>query len=350
MKIYFCDICNESIPLKDLNEGGCLAIKGKMICRSCNPFPPSSGRSAFATWTAVGGAAVAIAALGLSLWLIVDRQTDAPKSAKTTSSTREELSLLEQRLAGLEEQIARLETPSEPSMPVDAFADLEARQKTGARRIAETDEKVEAVRELLDRQEDVKRRVETLTVELRDVAGQLIDLRSRQASTGLAVEALEARLENVGTISRPVEGSNDGDVAPTPVAEPELDGSIFEERTRSLLAQLEAGNPSVRFNAVDELLRLGDARLVPWFIDRLQDDDMFVRYLIAEGLAELGRKDAAPALIERLADDESIVRDSAHRSLEALLGVDVAYDPNGTAEERKAGIGRWRKAWDSAGD
>ena len=38
MKIYFCDICNESIPLTDLKDGRASTIKGKIFCGNCNPL------------------------------------------------------------------------------------------------------------------------------------------------------------------------------------------------------------------------------------------------------------------------------------------------------------------------
>ena len=38
MKIYFCDLCNESIPLEDLKDGKASTIKGKIFCRGCNPL------------------------------------------------------------------------------------------------------------------------------------------------------------------------------------------------------------------------------------------------------------------------------------------------------------------------
>ena len=38
MKIYFCDGCNESIPLADIQAGQVTTIKGKLFCGNCNPL------------------------------------------------------------------------------------------------------------------------------------------------------------------------------------------------------------------------------------------------------------------------------------------------------------------------
>ena len=37
MKIYFCDLCNESIPLKDINSNRISIEDGKIICPKCAP-------------------------------------------------------------------------------------------------------------------------------------------------------------------------------------------------------------------------------------------------------------------------------------------------------------------------
>ncbi|MFH2000148.1 MAG: hypothetical protein ABIK28_10725, partial [Planctomycetota bacterium] len=38
MKIYFCDECNESIPLQDIKDNNAVTLKGKIFCRKCNPL------------------------------------------------------------------------------------------------------------------------------------------------------------------------------------------------------------------------------------------------------------------------------------------------------------------------
>src|SRR6185369_16547759 len=37
MKIYFCDLCNESIPQEDLEQNRVTSVRGKMICSRCAP-------------------------------------------------------------------------------------------------------------------------------------------------------------------------------------------------------------------------------------------------------------------------------------------------------------------------
>ncbi|RKY22698.1 MAG: hypothetical protein DRQ55_00430, partial [Planctomycetota bacterium] len=46
MKIYFCDGCNESIPLADIQSGVVTTIKGKLFCRICIPAGALAGPTA----------------------------------------------------------------------------------------------------------------------------------------------------------------------------------------------------------------------------------------------------------------------------------------------------------------
>ena len=43
MKIYFCDLCNESIPLKDINSNRITIEEGKIFCQKCAPKKLKSG-------------------------------------------------------------------------------------------------------------------------------------------------------------------------------------------------------------------------------------------------------------------------------------------------------------------
>ncbi|MEQ8765018.1 MAG: HEAT repeat domain-containing protein [Planctomycetota bacterium] len=347
MKIYFCDICNESIPLKDLEEGTCLAVKGKMICSSCNPMRGGGAKSGLSAWPGIVAIVIALAALGLAIFSWLEKQPDDSARSEATRDLERSIQEVGRKLEGVTDRVALLEEQKEEPFPIGRLEELEALQKTGGRRLAELDAEIESVRGLLETQAGLQRELERVSLESTDFASRLDKTQDRQDGLERAVEGLAARLEGMALAPR-------GDVVmpePAEEKEPEAksgarDVSIFDDRTRALIDQLASGNPSVRFNAVDELLRLRDERLAPWLVDQLEDDDMFVRYLIAEGLGELGRKDVCSALIERLDDPESIVRDSAHRSLETLLGLDVSYDPNGTVEERRAGVTRWKKAWD----
>ena len=51
MKIYFCDLCNESIPQEDLEQNRVTSVRGKMICARCAPSIAGAAGAAGATGT-----------------------------------------------------------------------------------------------------------------------------------------------------------------------------------------------------------------------------------------------------------------------------------------------------------
>ena len=71
MKIFFCDICNESIPMKLVQEGQVHTVKGKVICSACMPAPPPSASTPIAVSSTVpragGGSGAWIAGFALLL-------------------------------------------------------------------------------------------------------------------------------------------------------------------------------------------------------------------------------------------------------------------------------------------
>ena len=60
MKIHFCDLCNESVPQSDLDEGRSFLRKGRVICAKCNALM-SSPESSAASETSLGGVGASLA-------------------------------------------------------------------------------------------------------------------------------------------------------------------------------------------------------------------------------------------------------------------------------------------------
>ncbi len=93
MKIYFCDLCNESIRQEDLEKSRVTTARGKMICAKCLPAESAAGSvpTGGATPIRAGGSSLGLA-LGLAgavlggaaLWQALeakDRMTSRPDPA-----------------------------------------------------------------------------------------------------------------------------------------------------------------------------------------------------------------------------------------------------------------------------
>jgi VWFA-related protein len=114
-------------------------------------------------------------------------------------------------------------------------------------------------------------------------------------------------------------------------------GGYFTPRShlKTLLADLEDEDPSMRGDAAYELGFTGEAEAVRALATALGDRDAKVRRLAAEGLGRLGDESALPALVEALGDRDGPVREAAGGSL--LLFGPAAAGPLAEALRREEG-------------
>ena len=78
-------------------------------------------------------------------------------------------------------------------------------------------------------------------------------------------------------------------------------------------------NAHIRYEALESLSRLGDGRLEPLFVARLDDENDVVRAAAAEGLGRLGSTSALPALLRLSREDPNeVVRAAAIDTLSHL--------------------------------
>ena len=125
----------------------------------------------------------------------------------------------------------------------------------------------------------------TRTGKIEQTVAGLRESVDRQAQRH-AFEALEdlQRKASAGALAGPGGSRGRGDVA-TPAAKK------FETLPQQLgrrVDQLSSSDPGRRWEAVDELVRSGDKRVLPYLVPALKDADPYVRKLCAEGFGKLG--------------------------------------------------------------
>src|SRR5262245_15688920 len=59
MKIHFCDLCNESVPQSDLDEGRAYFRKGRVVCANCDRAMSHAASGEPAVASASGAAGLA---------------------------------------------------------------------------------------------------------------------------------------------------------------------------------------------------------------------------------------------------------------------------------------------------
>jgi hypothetical protein len=364
MEVVFCDLCNESVPLTDLRQGRAVRRAGRVICAACEvamsaQAPANSPHSAVLSaphpaeapdshLAPARGAAPVVLSRGsgvgvvMGLFVLVvgalalhrvdlrlesfeEAQVAQAKALQTAreqsaraleaaASVRAGSGVLEQRLANSEANTASLREELERRAQHSA-AQAEEQLAREAARADDLRRSFEA--QLLERE----RRIEELGLRLAKSEDGVRVLR-QQLDQALA-EALAAR-EREPAASQPA--------PPAPA-------------WQAFLPRLFDENPSVRWQAVDELSRAGDPAVLEPVCRALADKDLFVRMRAAGALGELKLEAGIPALLDALADPEPMVREAACQSLKLVSGRDPRFDPLASESEREKRLRALREAY-----
>jgi len=333
MKIYFCDGCNESIPLSDIQVGQATTIKGKLFCKSC--IPPGAGGPSQAAPAARRGAhpllvVVLVLLIGYTVWRDLPRlrsavggRPGAPgETARGTDTPA--LSSLTAELSSLRDQLDELDRRQ-----TFQRSDVDALRASAA----DIGRGVEQLREAIDGLQ--RSQAET---------GEFIQKLHIQEST---TTALQARIDTLADMVAATQNRMSAAAAAAAVAAEQpaavsgADATVAAERDE-LRRQLKDQDAGRRFDAVD---RIGKARmkdLAPELIPMLKDEDLFVRSLAMQVIGDFGQVEAVPALLDVLEDPSATIRKYAAEALVRLTGFDPQYDPAGSKAEREKAVRKWR--------
>ncbi|KAA3607772.1 MAG: hypothetical protein DWQ01_11835 [Planctomycetota bacterium] len=334
-EVFFCNLCDQSVPLVEMQEGRALRKGERVLCNHCQETilaaaPKASGKGmllpvllALLGWVAAG-----------LVWL--DRR-DATVD-------------LEGRVAtGLQEAGgARLQQASDLRR-VDEQGDQERallrselqaldsrlQGQTGdhQQRLQSLEKSVEELGQFAADQEVVRSRLD-------QVEANLSVVEDRQRAGRAAQEVLRdelARLDDtLGRLQR---------AAPSKESVAQ-----FSPQVAGLLRDLQSDDREVRYKALDSLSEMEDARLLPHLYPMLADPYAFNRFLAAYTMMIWEAKEAAPHLIEVLLDEEGFVREQAVLALRRLTGQNFGYDHSAGEEDRKRGYNAWKAWWKSNGE
>lgn len=353
VELRFCDLCGRSIPDREFAEGMTRRAGDKLVGACClaplgavaGSTPAKPSHAASTPWLIPVGFGLLLASVFGAAWWLEGRIR--------ARDPGERIAQVEGKVAGLVAAIDAAETRAtaertemrtslEEMFAKDIAAvttnleDLQAALPKEGAGIAELRGSLErlagAVTDLSARQGIVEsglvKQADTLQRELAVVARALVDLR-RKAMTDAA------KIADVG------DAGTSESVVPKVESLPEKLGKRVD--------QLASDNAGTRWEAVDELLRSGDKRVVPYVLPRLRDEDPFVRRLVAEGLPSVADVSVCGSLVDALEDSESIVREAAHKSLIALSAQRLPFDPEGSETARNAQIAKWKAWWKSRG-
>lgn len=341
LKIYFCDGCNESIPLKDINDNRITIDAGKIFCSKCAPkkAPREGGRSS----PAVIGALVLLIGLGFGLIAYITAQQMHELQADLRTANAE--------VNGLKESFAALRQHSMPRDEADRLRTQVLDDLLASKReLAGQSDRIKIIEALVHTEVDklqkslsettrteltaLARQLEKLGEEFRAQAASWDALRGSIGSVESAIGALRSEVEAVKT----QKASAGADSSPS-------DPALRDDSARDLMSLLRDADPGRRFAAVMELSRFRTPGVVDALAGMLHDPETYVRDGSVRALRKINLPIAIPIVINALRDEDYFVRSSAREALRSMTAADVAFDPGADAPERERAVREWEVWW-----
>jgi len=361
MKIYFCDLCNESIPLKDINSNRITIEEGKIFCQKCAP------KKAHALEQVPGAVlgVVAVLLIGLLVvgaygWKVASdldqRQRDLEGALGRATGSLDDM---KSRLQAIGQT---LETEVAPHLS-RVGDDLRTARAELAQRLDVLD------RRELEHHEGVSKSlnaaVERVTARLDgDVAALRKDLQALQvddAASKIVLDSLKDQIELLKEMVRSVSPSgggkpdaasapsgDDGAPPPAPPVPAGPDPAALESKeVNALIAQLKDADAGRRFAAVVELGRYSGPLVAKALEGMLADSESYIRQGALQQLRKVSAVAALPAVIASLRDADYFVRVAANAAACSLSGTDLRFNPEGSPSEREAKVKEWERWWDA---
>lgn len=359
MKIYFCDICNESIPLKDINSNRITIEEGKIFCQKCAPKKQKSGeRIPAPLWASM---LLLLGGLGLVSFLGWRSLADLDQGQRELKTLHENSA---QRLASLDAKIVSAVQDLEtfqlrvPRLGDDLMSlKSEMQQRLGEldrRESQNHDAQAKIVRTGLEglttrfenAAQELQKAVQALQIE---AAGQKVSLEALKDQIVLVREMVTVR-EPATPVPAPLTGDSPKAPSSGDGVSPAVSESPESREVNTLIAQLQDPDSNVRYSAVVELSRFSGPKVVKALESMLTDSEDYIRSGVIKNLLKLGSMTSIPLMIASLRDKDYYVRVDAQRALRSLSGTEIAFDADGSPSERETKVKEWERWWDGNKD
>ncbi len=368
MKIYFCDECHESIPLKDIADNTITIEGGKIYHEKCRPKAAKpGGRVSYATASVSLLLGLGIGAVVMAIW------GDAILGKGEAESVTRQLQRLETAVSDLKTDSHRrlevIERDLEESPGLDGRSGKLARAFQG---IHDNGDAVRKMRHSFDGLGDeLRSEQETQGKELAALKAanknfmeesstfthqKLVPDLERAMSKVLEVE------ENIGLLNDRVDSIEENGVSAgnsstsTPGSgevNPALDVALDPakaKRRQGLLDQLKSKDGPKRFAAAVDLGEFKDRGVEIAMVDLLKDPADYVRSTALTNLMDMDARWAIPEIIPVLKSEDYVLRETAIAALEKLMARSISLDPDASSAKVLAKIRELNKWWDKNKD
>lgn len=352
MKLFFCDICNESIPLQDIKDNRATTIKGKIFCRACNPLnelvtsdgPIAPSTSPARVESSSGGSIALlyvglVASLGASGYLLYERAfsgaEQGQRMAARVDHLEEEIAESKQNMkmiAGNVEGMSNLRVlPARLDKLDEDVARARGELTTVGAAIVAAEKNLNTVGSLRERLDQLAVRQDEITKSIGRLEGIVGTIQSELREVADRPPVIVATEPAIG-------GGGENGVAPAS-GDDAISGN---PKLLELVEKLGSSDAMVRWEAVDQVRISKEKALIPHVVKLLADRDTFVRAQAIYTLGELKATKAVPDLIKLLRDDEQMIREEALTALVEITGQTIKFDLSNKTEREK-GIKRWEE-------
>ncbi len=342
--IHFCNICDQSILLSDLEEGTALLAGERAVCPSCRkvlgaaaPQRPNEESESGTRGSGANWAAILIGLLGwVAAALVWFQGQDALRSvrAKFSQDFIESQATIGATLDSGRERQVRFE--ERVILLEDSFSDFR-RHAENAQSQTQT-----SITEL-------GQAMASLTT----LGDDIVALQSRSSQNESGLQVAEERLRSHRRSQEALRDQVavlDKSFQKLQLAATAKDAEdVFPAKVSALLRKLQAKDPLERESALEKLSQFQDERLLPHIYPLLADPFEMTRFLAAHTLGEWEARPAVPHLIEALLDDYGFVRQAAMQSLRRITAQNFGYDHDADDDALKAGYELWKAWWGQNG-
>ena len=329
--LFFCNICDQSVPLSRLEGGEAVRHGGRVICPTCCDAISMSQK--IDSKANKGGSMffplfIALIACGGCVFLFLELDKVREDS---TVNVKDAVMTLHQSIGDtqlnqdasfskLAEQIGGLEKNSEEGMN----AGLEMTRTVNTRVTGLVDQ-VDQLEGLADGQATLQQSVRSLQAQIQVSEDGIRDVRTGQEFLRDNIAELERKV--VVATAAPVQATG------------------FSSDVKALLDQLKDDDPLKRVSAIEKISKFEDPALIPYVEALLDDNYEMNRFYAANTLGNWNAMASVPTLIQTLADDFAFVRKEANAALVKITKEDVGYDSKGSEKERQKATEEWSEWW-----
>lgn len=350
MKVYFCDVCNQSIPLADLKEDRATTIQGKLFCQACNPLNTLPAAHAGGGARVLGVVALvllaALAAAGFQGYRLLKNELQQ-RDQQVTNVTAQ-LRALQSSLSATSDRAEKLEKSFAERERVEA---LEGKLAQQVQLQEKTRQDVSRLEDLIGRLNGLQEKITSVELQQQQMGADVTNLRADMEGIAKHLEQTIDRsvskvLQEVASVS----GRSPDQVTPAgavvvPQGGEKTDAAApIDDATNKVIQKLGDKDSGKRWEALDDLASRRDRRFIPYIMPLLKDSDTFVQLRAIMAVTELGAREAVPELIALLRDSDPIVREEAMLDLVRLTGVqNLPFNANASAEEREKAVKQWEE-------